>query len=293
MNLLRDTTIAGHGASKIAFVLSGGASYGAAQAGMLLALADAGVAPDVVIGASVGALNAAFFASGGDVETAERLVHLWKRIRRRDVFPIRPVQAAAALIGRRDGLVDATSLRRLIEREIPFRRIEDAPVPFRAIATDAATGRSMTLSTGSVVDALLASAAMPGVFPPVNIDGRALIDGAITSNFAVSAAVQSGADVVYALPAAENTAPPTGALGMLVRASDLMIARATDAQLASVGSTKVHVLPTPTVDVSMFDFGRSDELAAAGYELTRRWLDDQRKAHPAPAAPHGEIGRAA
>src|SRR5438445_9478971 len=98
-----------------AFVLSGGGSLGAVQAGMALALIERGVVPDLLVGTSVGALNAAFLARGPSLGTAQRLVDVWTRLHRRDVFPVPRSGAVRALAGRHDHLLDPAPLRRLVD----------------------------------------------------------------------------------------------------------------------------------------------------------------------------------
>src|SRR5437588_4911087 len=118
-----------------AFVLSGGASLGAAQAGMLRALYERGIVPDMLVGASAGALNAAFVASRPQhPATADELARIWRSLRRRDIFPVSPIGAVRALAGRTDHLVDPARLRALSERHLDFDRLEHAPLPLHLVA---------------------------------------------------------------------------------------------------------------------------------------------------------------
>src|SRR3954452_3640362 len=103
-----------------AFVLSGGGNLGAVQVGMLLALADRGVVPDVLVGTSVGAVNAAFLAAGPSPARVEDLAEVWKGISRRDVFPTSPRAAVRALAGRTNSFVDPSGLRALLQRSLTF-----------------------------------------------------------------------------------------------------------------------------------------------------------------------------
>src|SRR6266566_1479383 len=135
---------------RTAFVLAGGAALGAMQAGMVHALYERGIAPDLLIGTSAGALNAAFLASRPPtVATAEQLAALWRGLRRTDVLPLRPATLLGGLAGRCDHLIPDQALRRL---------------------------------DGPAVDAVLAAAAIPGVLPPVRWRGRLLADGGIADN---------------------------------------------------------------------------------------------------------------
>ena len=182
-----------------AFVLSGGAALGAAQVGMASALAHAGIRPDLIVGASVGALNGGWIAGRPDPAGLADLETLWRGLRRDDVFPTRPLIGLSGLMGRSRNLVANTALRRLISPNVRFTQLEHAPVPLHVIVTDVLTGMDVCLSSGSTVDAILASAAIPAVFPPVRIDGRDYMDGGVVNNTPISHAVKLGADQIWVL----------------------------------------------------------------------------------------------
>ena len=163
---------------RIAFVLSGGASLGASQAGMLQALYEHGIRPDLLVGTSAGAINAAFIASRPPTpNTAGDLQRLWRGIGRADVFPANPVTAGLGMLGLRDYSVSSGSLRRLVLRHLELDRLEDAPVELHVVAADALSGEEVLLSSGPAIDAVLASAAIPGVFPAVQWQAQRLVDG--------------------------------------------------------------------------------------------------------------------
>src|SRR5258705_10737561 len=131
---------------------------------MLEALFERGIAPDVIVGVSVGAINGAFIASREPtVETAQELGAVWEGLDRGSVFPLSPLTGLLGFLGRGRHLVPNGNLRRLIERHAGFDRLEDARVPLHVIVTDVISGRERRVSTGSAVDAVLASAAIPGV----------------------------------------------------------------------------------------------------------------------------------
>src|SRR6266851_5789583 len=119
--------------SPVAFVLSGGANRGAAQAGMLEALLDAGIVPDLLVGTSIGAVNAAFMAAGPTPDRARALSEIWRRLSAEDIFPLGAAQVTRAILA--GGLFSPAPLRRMLEREIPFRLIEEAVTPLRIVAT--------------------------------------------------------------------------------------------------------------------------------------------------------------
>src|SRR5213596_3370574 len=153
---------------RTAFVLSGGASLGAMQVGMVRALYERGIAPDLVVGTSAGALNAAFLASRAPtVATAEELAAVWRGLHRDDVFPIDVRTIFGGLTNHRDHLVSDRGVRGLVRREAQLERLEDAAVPLHLVAFDVLSGEEVRLSDGPAMDAVLAAAAIPGVLPPV------------------------------------------------------------------------------------------------------------------------------
>lgn len=260
-----------------AFVLSGGASLGSIQAGMLLALAEAGVVPDFIVGTSVGAVNGGWIASRPDATGAAGLAEVWRSLSRRDVFPTRPVVGLLGFLGRLPNLVPATGLRRLLTRHLGFSRLEDAPIPLHVVATDVLSGHDVLLSSGSAVDAIAASAAIPAVLPPVRINGRDLMDGGVVNNTPLSHAMALGADVVYALPtgyACDLAAPPKGVMAMALHALTLAINQRLAADIARFEQTAdVRVAPPLCpVGVSPIDFSQAARLIAQAYRSTAAWL---------------------
>jgi NTE family protein len=188
-------------APRTAFVLAGGAALGAMQAGMLHALYERGIVPDLLVGTSAGALNAAFAASRPQTPaTARELAAVWRGLRRKDIFPVRPATLLSGLAGRRDHLVSGQGLRRLAARHLQITRLEQASVPLHLIACDLLSGQEVRLSGGPAIDAVLAAAAIPGVFPPVRSGGRPLADGGVANNTPISHAIQLGAERIYVLP---------------------------------------------------------------------------------------------
>ena len=184
-----------------AFVLSGGASLGALQVGMLQALYERGVVPDLLVATSVGALNAAFIASRPQtVTTARELGRVWRNLQREDIFPVSMSALLGGFCGCRNHLVPDRGLRRLVRRHLEFEDLADAAVPLHLVAFDLAAGRELLLSEGPAVEAVVAAASMPGVFPPVEIADRCLIDGGVVNNTPISHAVDLGADRIFVLP---------------------------------------------------------------------------------------------
>ncbi len=273
----------------IAFVLSGGASLGAVQVGMLRALHEHGVRPDLIVGTSVGALNGAFIAGRREVGAVGHLAGIWRSLRRTDVFPVGPIQGALGYYGFRNSLVRPDALTRLIKQHVALARLEDAVVPLHIVATDVRTGAAVLLSRGETMEAILASTAVPAIFPPVHIDGRDLMDGGVSDNTPVSHAVSLGATSVYVLPAGYAcTLPhtPRTAIGMALQALTLMIGRRLALDIERYESEcALHVVPPLCpLDVSPADFGRAAELLHRSYESTARWLTSGLTLHPSGQA---------
>lgn len=271
-----------------AFALSGGGSHGAAEVGMLLALDEAGVRPDLVVGTSVGAVNGAWLAGG---QSIERLADLWRSLHRGDVFPLSPVTAALGVLGLRDHLVSPSKLRSLLRRHIDFDRLEEAPVPLHVVATDVLDGHDVVLSSGPAVEAVLASAAIPGIFPPVRRNGRALVDGGVVDNTPISHAVEAGAHTVWVLSPGDACAlpePPGSALGMALHAFSLAIHHRMmlDVQRYADQADLRVLPPLCPIDVDPVDFSKSGDLIERGYQQTRKWLADGSPAVPLTGVHH-------
>lgn len=261
----------------IGFVLTGGASLGAVQVGMLQALAQRGIRPDFLIGSSAGALNAAFLAGTDWPASTVELERIWLGLRRRDVFPMAPMSSLLALIGRREYVVSRSSVQALIRTNISYQHLEDATVPVHVMATDVLSGAEVRISQGPVLEALSASTAIPGVFSPVRIGHHYLMDGGIANNAPISHAIELGAAVVYVLPAGYACGlkkPPGSALGMAVHALSLVLNQNLVESLERCsGSADIRVVPPLCpVTVSPVDFGHAAELIGRARESTSRWL---------------------
>jgi NTE family protein len=277
---------------KTAFVFAGGGSLGAVQVGMLRSLLSAGVQPDFVVGASVGAINASYFSGAPNAEGVASLTRIWSQLRRSDVFPLTPA-AAFGLLRHPGNLVDPGGLRRLIETNLPYRRLEDAPIPLHIMATNQ-QGQAVRLSAGLAVEAILASTAIPAIFPPVQIDGEALMDGAIAANTPMRLAAELGAARIILLPTGYACAldkPPTRAIGKALHAITLMINWQLMHELPQIpAEVDVHIVPTLCpLAVSPFDFSVAKELIERGAASARKWIDEgglTRRARPQELAPH-------
>lgn len=260
-----------------AFVLSGGASLGAAHVGMLQALQEQGVVPDLLVGTSVGAVNAAWVAERGDADGLEALAEVWRGLRRSAIFPLRPVTGLFGFLGRSDHLVPDRGLRNLIEGHLSFTRLEQSTVPVHVVATDVLSGEDVLLSSGPVVEAVLASAAIPGIFPAVRIGGREYVDGGVVNNTPISHAAALGADTIWVLStgyACALTDPPQGALGLAIHALTLTLNHRLAIDIATYQSdVDLRVVPTLCpLKVLPADFSQADQLIDRARASTRAWL---------------------
>src|SRR5688572_5721746 len=214
---------------------------------MLAALQDHGIQPDLLVGTSVGALNAAYLAGPGTPrERVASLAVLWRQVRRRDVFVPEPRRWLAATVGAAPSLLSGTRLRALVEHHLGFERLEDARLPVHVVATDLVTGEGIALSGGPSADAVLASAAVPGLLPPVQVHGRTLVDGAVGEFDALRHADDWGATDTYLLPAGYPCAgpAPTSALGTSLTALSLLLHRQLLGQVRDYhGRARLHLLP--------------------------------------------------
>ena len=261
-----------------AIVLSGGANLGSVQVGMMQAVADFGVRPDFVVGTSVGAVNGAWLVGGRPLA---ELSDLWCAMRRTDVFPASAVGTLLGFAGRRDHVVRNRGIRELLQKHLTFDRLEDARIPFHVIATDVLTGGDVCLSSGPAIEAVLASAAIPGVFPPVEIDGKPLMDGGVVNNTPISHAIELGATTVWVLPtgyACTLSKVPGSALGMGLLGVTLAINQrlALDIERYESAADIRVVPPLCPLDTSPADFGDADELITRAREQTAKWLDEAR-----------------
>lgn len=282
---------------RTAWVLPGGSTFGAVQAGLVTALFEAGIHPDVLVGTSAGSLNAAWLAGDPTPEGAEKLRDLWTSMRRTDVFPIQPLRILAGKTGLANHLMTNYGLARWLHQTLPYRRLEDARVPLTVTATDLNSGDPVYFDSGPALPSLVASCAIPGMFPPVKIDDRWLIDGGLAAFMPISRAVEQGAERVYILPcggsdpfepASRNrnhktgpalpAVPPrsiSGVNGAALGAA-MNTASRLDMQLNSA-RCELYVVPAPSIaGLSPYSFGHSRDLIEAAFVGAKQWIPGAR-----------------
>jgi NTE family protein len=250
---------------KVALVLCGGGSRGAVEIGFYRALVEMGIPIDLIVGSSMGALNGAFIAAGVSVN---EIYDLWRRVRFRDLFGsnwsllVNPRKA--------DGIYDNRKLRRFLERHLPARRFEELRMPLTIVATDLETGECVRLERGDLIEAVLASVAIPGLLPPVPIGQRRLVDGGIVNNLPFDVAVEKGATTILAMlcqwqhsgctPDRQRQA--RGIVNILSRSLEIADTARHQHDLAFyAGQSQMIVLePQLHFEVGLLDFSRTVEL---------------------------------
>lgn len=261
---------------KTAFVFAGGGSLGAIEAGMLRELIASGVHPDFLVGASAGAINSVFFSYQPHTAGAMRLEFLWRGIRRQQILPWSILSVLGATRGTH--LVSPAKLRGLLYEHFGNRMLEDADLPVHVVATEMKTGNEIVISSGSAVDAVLASTAIPGVFPPVSFGGNMLIDGGVANNTPISSAIRLGATRVIVLATGFTCAErrqPKGALEHAMSALNLLVARqlVSDLERWASHAAITVVAPLCPLDVSPYDYSQCGLLIDRAAAETRRWLE--------------------
>jgi NTE family protein len=176
-------------AGKSALVLSGGGAHGAVEVGLHRALVELGIPFDFMVGSSIGAVNGAMIAAGltpGEIELR------WRGLRTRDVVgsrwqPLRLIWGAPSVYSNQ-------GLRALLRSILPVQKFQDLKIPLAIVATDFETGRSVVLDKGDLIEAILASTAVPGLFPPITREGQTLVDGGVSNNVPLDVAAERGAE---------------------------------------------------------------------------------------------------
>jgi NTE family protein len=244
------------------FVLSGGGNLGALQVGMMYALVEKGLRPGMIVGTSVGAINAAFFASRPDLPGIAEIARLWSSLRRKDVLGVDlGTLLVGGLRGRPRHLFDSSSIRRILESFLTFSRLKDAPILLTVVATAPGTGEAVVLNSGDAATALLASSAVPRLLPPVEIDGRLLVDGAVVADVPLQQAVALGAREIYVLPTA-----PAQVVALVRQGAACSGGEGADPLI-------VHVIPPPVTRIPLARLVQSPALLRMGYNQALAWLE--------------------
>ena len=259
---------------KIAVVLSGGGNRGVVQVGMLRALLEAGVRPDVVVGTSVGSLNGAALARDPSDGGLDELESVWLGLSREQLFADGRLTRAWRLASRASHLWGNEGLAAAIDA-FGVQDFSELALPFRVIACDLATGGEAVFCSGPLKPALLASCALPGVYAPVEHDGRLLVDGGVVNNVPVSHALAGPVERVYVCDTSADLDAqlPRSAIEVIMRSFAIARqGRARRDQERYLGDPRVVFLPRVVDRRRPFDFSGAEALIDAGYTSARDFL---------------------
>jgi NTE family protein len=264
-----------------AYVLGGGGVLGSSEVGMVRALAERGVRPDLVLGTSIGALNGAFIAADPGPEGAERLAAVWEAVVREGVFLDSPVRQAARVARYRTHLLSNTPLRHLVERYLPVSRFEDLEVAFQCVAACIEDSSARWFSEGDLADPVVASCSVPGLFPPVRIGVHHYLDGGLVHSIPVGRALALGATRIFVLQVGrveQPLRPPTRPWEVATVAFEIARRHRFVHEMESVpDDVEMHVLPSgatrsPNIPIGQARIGRMRDRMEAARAATSDYL---------------------
>ena len=257
---------------------------GANEVGMLRALLEAGIVPDMILGTSIGALNGAVLASDPSTASVERLTELWTSADEAGVFSGGMLSRLSTLAKTRTHAHPNEPLRAMLERALPVETIEELAVPFQCVAASIERASEHWFTEGSIVDAVLASSAVPGLLPPVELDGENFFDGGLVNSIPVDRAVALGAATIFVLQVGRIEQPltkPTKPWEVALVAFEIARRHRFASQMNDLPDTvEVHVLPTGE-DVRFNDLtqlryrnmSKTIERIERAYEISARYLE--------------------
>lgn len=259
-----------------AFVLSGGGSLGAAQVGAMRALLEAGIRPDLLVGCSVGALNAAFVAVDPTMARIEELERVWRALGREHIFG-RGRATFMNVVRRGDHLYEPEALQALVRSWVPLKDLGETAVPLHVVTTDLDRGLPTWWSAGDPVQVLTASACLPALFPPVLLGDSLHVDGGVTAPVPVQRALDLDALRVWVLDVSGGSLGRTGnrmnALDVLLQSFAISRAQLDRPFTVLRPDQQVIRLRRPDLGrMEMRDFTQTPRLLAAGYAVARETL---------------------
>lgn len=275
------------GADRTAFVLGGGGLLGANEVGMLRALLEEGVRPDLVVGTSVGAINGAAIAADPTSAAVAKLVDVWHGVADSDLYSGSALRRMRHLARTRTHVHPNEPLRGLLQREFGDTAIEDLAVPFQCVAASIERAAEHWFTEGPLVEAVLASTAVPGVLPPVRIGDEHFLDGGLVNSIPVSRAIALGAQTIYVLQVGRIERPlvvPRRPWEVATVAFEIARRHRFAHDMTTLpDSVAVHVLPTGAVEPPRYndlsalryrDFSRVQDRMTAAYDATLAFLRD-------------------
>ncbi len=256
----------------VGFAFSGGGSRGASQAGMLRALTEAGVRPDAMAGTSAGAVNAGWF--GLHPHRLDRLEAIWLALRTQDIFPGGRVRMLMNLS--RSGYIHAADAwERFLRLHIGSAAFEDAQIPFTVVAVRLSDGKRVVFDSGEIVPAVMASTAIPGVFPPYSIAGELYVDGGVLEYLPIPTILKQGATTIFALDCSWFSREIMKGASVADRSARIAAQAYSDrvCQLPTSRGASIHLLRPPLREYDdARDFRHTAELLEGGFEYARHHL---------------------
>ena len=249
---------------KIGLALGSGGARGVAHLGVLKALEEEGIRPDYITGCSMGSVVGAGYAKGLSVDEMFGIVKTLKAIKLIDLTAI-PITRLA--------LTRGNKMRQMLLSKLGDTEFSDLKIPFRCVASDLYSGRSVTLSEGKVATAVAASSSMPSIFPPVKMHGKLLIDGGVLCRVPTQQCKAMGADVVIAVDVLDNTKESVkqvkNIVSMVMRIFDMMDYNQTELQKRVYGTENEAWIVPEMKGISQYSVKNFDETFEAGYETAK------------------------
>lgn len=263
-------------ARPLAFVFSGGTSLGSVQVGMLKAVFEAGIEPDLLVGTSAGAVNATSVGQGFTESRLENLATIWGNLKTSDVFGRFGIRSVFGLLNGRGALASAEGLRGILETHLPPHH-SDLAIQTAVVATDFLSGSPVILSEGDLVRNVLASTAIPMIFPAVTVGDRQLVDGGIVAHVPLVQAEVLGSRTLIVFDAGypcKLSRSPRGSIERGIHFLTLMLHRQSFGLLSGLHrNITVIYLPAPCpLDVPAYDFSQGGKLIKAGFESASSFL---------------------
>ncbi len=264
---------------KVAWILSGGGVLGSVQVGMIRALHEADIRPDIITGCSVGGINGAAYAADPTSAGVDRLVRLWSNLAdgNPELMPKSLLPLMAQMAMKKESIHDPQLLEDLLREELPARTFSELLVPFACVATDAHQASAHWFETGPLIPALMASAALPAVYPPVAVDGKLLYDGGVVNELPLDWAVANGARTLYILQVGHldpRPLQPEKPFDSLMHAYWTARVQRVEEDLAEIsdGCEIIRLPAGGSPRVRFDDYSQGRELMSAAYEATRTFL---------------------
>lgn len=249
---------------KIGIALGGGGARGLAHIGVLKALLEAGIKPNIIVGTSMGSIVGGWYAAGHPLEELEKF---FLKLEKKNIL------SAAKILYRRDGnLFNDPSIQKEIEDNLAHRQVEKCDIQFAAIATDITNGEENVLDSGSLVMALKASSSLPLAFKPVKIGEKLLVDGAFSNPVPADVARRMGADIVIAVDVSSRWVNFSEQEFKITNLRSIIenSLQAAEYQLAKEHMRDANLVLRPLVtQFSWLDFAKADKIISAGYKETR------------------------